>query len=102
MTLEDIRSELQITSAVISDDDVNYVISKLEDSDDDNLIYAEVLRLVLRKHQGLVERRIGKYWEVIDPVHIRKQINNYMNKAASSVFDDQPDDIDSWFTREGI
>ena len=64
MNLEDIRSELQLTSEVISDADVNYVISKLESDSDNNLICAEVLRLVLRKHKGLVERRIGKYWEV--------------------------------------
>jgi len=102
MNLESVRAELQITSQVISDDDVNYVIGKLEDCDDDNLIFAEVLRLVLRKHQGLVERKIGKYWERIDPKNIKKQINYYMNAASSSVFDDQPDNIDSFFTREGL
>jgi len=102
MNLEDIRSELQLTSEVISDADVNYVISKLESDSDNNLICAEVLRLVLRKHKGLVERRIGKYWEVIDPMHIKKEINKYMNKAASSVFDDEIAHPDAIFTREGL
>ena len=99
--IETIRHEIQITDAVISDESVNYVIAKL-DTDDLNLVCAEVLRMVLRKHQGLVERRIGKYWEVINPLNIRKQINNYMNKAASSIFDDEPDEIDSFFERDEI
>ena len=102
MTIEDIRFEIQLTDAVISDEAINYAISKLEAEDDINLVCAEVLRMVLRKHQGLVERRIGKYWEVINPIHIQQRINGFMNKAAASVIDDNPEYEDSYFTRDGL
>jgi hypothetical protein len=101
MTIEDIRSEIQITSEVIADSAINYAIGKI-DNDDINLVCAEVLRMVLRKHQGLVERRIGKYWEVINPKNIQVAINNYMNKAAASVFDDNFEYDDAFFTRNGL
>lgn len=100
MDVTTVRSELQITSAVLSDNAVLHAIEKFDDADDDNLIYAEVLRMVLRKHQGIVERRIGKYSEVISPKEIRRQINNYMHRAASTALDDGFEHPDSFFDRK--
>ena len=97
----DVRHELQISSAVISDESVKYAINKVI-TDDLDLICAEVLRMVLRKHRGLVVRQVGKYREEIDPRLLRKQINEYMHKAASSTFGDGHEHPDAWFTRDGI
>jgi hypothetical protein len=99
MTIETIRTELQISEAVIDNASINYAIAKIE-IEDINLVCAEVLRMVLRKHRGLVRRTVGKYSEVIDPKEIRKEINNYMHKAASAVMDDNFEYPDSVFTKE--
>jgi hypothetical protein len=100
--LDAVRIELQLSKSVISDDSVEYVINKLSEYDDINLVCAEVLRMVLRKHRGLAVRRIGKYYEEINPVEIRRLINEYMGKAATVAWDDGFIDPDAWFTREGI
>ena len=102
VNIEQIRHELQISEYVISDASVNYALSKFDEDDDVNLIFAEVLRMVLRKHGGLAVRRIGKYYEEIDPKAIRKLINDYTQKAATSVFDDGFEHPDAWFERDGI
>jgi hypothetical protein len=100
--LEHVRIELQLSAAVLSDDSIQYVIDKLSDMDDLNLVCAECLRMLLRKHRGISERRIGKYNEVFNPTEIRSQINEYMNKSASGIFDDGFIDPPPFFTREGI
>lgn len=97
-----VRTELQLSTAIISDADIEYVIDKLSANDDINLVCAEVLRMSLRKHRGLAERRIGKYMEIFKPEEIRSQINNYMARAATGSFGDDHEHPDAWFTREGI
>jgi hypothetical protein len=102
VSVANVRTELQLSANVISDADVEYVINKLLASDDINLVCAEVLRMTLRKHRGLSERRIGKYNEVFSPTEIRNQINVFMGKAASGSFDDGFVHPDPYFTRKGI
>jgi hypothetical protein len=102
VSVSNVRTELQLSANVISDADIEYVINKLLASDDINLVCADVLRMTLRKHRGLAERRIGKYNEVFSPLEIRKQINEFIAKAASGSFDDGFEHPEAWFTRDGI
>ena len=95
-----VRAELQFTEEVVSDDAIDYVINKVDD--DLNLVCAEILRLLLRRHRGVVRRSIGKFSEVVDPMELRSQINMYMNRAATTVFDDGEEFPDAMFTREGV
>jgi hypothetical protein len=99
--IDDVRIELQLSAAVLDDDSIDYVIDKLSDMDDINLVCAECLRMLLRKHRGLSERRIGKYNEIFSPTEIRSQINEYMGKSANA-WDDGFVHPDAIFTRKGI
>ena len=100
--IDDVRIELQLSTSILNDESIDYVIDKLSDYDDINLVCAECLRMLLRKHRGISERRIGKYNEVFSPTEVRKQINEFMGKASSSVLGDGFEHPDAWFTRDGI
>lgn len=93
--ISSVRSELQLPSAIISDDDINYVIMKV--GADINLVCAEVLRLFVRKNRGRRRFRIGKYEEEINYKVINSQIAYYMSKSSASSFDDGAEIPDSRF-----
>ncbi len=97
-----VRIELQLSASVLSDESIEYAIDKLSDMDDINLVCAECLRMLLRKHRGLSERRIGKYNEIFNPSEIRNQINEFMNKSAGGAWDDNFEHPDPFFTRGSI
>jgi len=99
MIAEDVRAELQLSTYILPDSAINYALGKFSSADDPNLVYAEVLRMVLRKHRGVVRRRIGKFEETIDPQEIRREINRYMAKAASYIADDNFSYGDAFFDR---
>ena len=88
VAIADVRSELQLPSDVISDTDVRYVISKLDEGADVYAVCAEVLRLFLRKNRGRTQFRIGKYSEEFDAAALRKEIALLRGRSANSVFDD--------------
>jgi hypothetical protein len=100
--IDDVRIELQLSAEVLSDESIDYAIDKLSDMDDINLVCAECLRMLLRKHRGLTERRIGKYNEIFSPTEIRNQINEFMGNSATGSWDDGFQHPDPFFTRKGI
>ena len=80
VNVSDVRSELQMPKQVISDDDVQYAIDKVE-LDDVNLVCAQVLRMLKAKYRGRIRYRIGKYTESIDVKTIDTLIRTYMTKS---------------------
>jgi hypothetical protein len=97
--IEDIRSELQLTSDDISDPDITYAIGKV--SGDFNLACAVVLRMLLHKNRGRRQFTLGSFSETVSPQEIRKQIRYYKQQAGDPgmVDIDEPDYI---FTVDGI
>jgi len=83
VTIQDVRTELQLPTSSISDSDIQYVIDKIE-VDDIYLICADVLRLVKRKYNGRVRLTIGRYEEWIDLKDIQRDIDKFMAKSTTA------------------
>lgn len=93
--IEDVRSELQLPEAVISDIDIQYAITKVG-KNDMNLVCAEVLSMFLRKNRGRVKLKLKNYEEWIDPKEVRKDIRVYLARSQNAKFDDNftyPDSV---------
>ena len=98
VNVSDVRSELQMPTNVISDDDVQYAIDKVA-LDDVNLVCAQVIRMLKSKFRGRVTYRIGKYTETIKAMELDKLIRNYMTKSSETQVQGgtDPADVDSLF-----
>jgi hypothetical protein len=104
VTIGNVRLETQISSAILSDEAVQYAIDKISD-DNINLVCAEVLRMVKRKYAGVTRLTIGKYEEWRDLSNLQNEINFYTNKGVTksgSVIDDGFTYPDPRFSEDGI
>jgi len=95
--IESVRSELQLPESVITDEDVQYAIDKIE-LDDINLVCAEVLVMFLRGNRGKIKFKLKNYEEWFAPKEVRLQIRAYQARSANAVFDDGIEYPDSVFT----
>lgn len=79
-SISDIRSELQLTTADISDADVTYAIGKT--GGNLNLACAAVLQMLLHKNRGRRQFTLGSFSETVSAKELRKQIRYYKTQAG--------------------
>jgi hypothetical protein len=108
LDVSDVRSELQLPTSVISDSDIQYAITLIA-LNDINLVCAKVLGMVIAKYRGRIRYKIGSYTEWVDVKALRALMRSYIEKSPnlsiSDLFDaddDEDDNPDAFFTREGI
>lgn len=97
--IQDVRSELQLPESVITDEDVQYAIDKI-DMNDINLVCAEVLTMFLRGNRGKIKFKLKNYEEWFEPSEIRMQIRNYQARSTNATFDDGIEYPDTAFPEE--
>ena len=103
--LDDVRSELQLDSSDMSDDSINYAITKVGETF--ALVCAQVLRMLLNKNRGRRQLTLGSFNESVDVSDIRARIRYYMEQHAAISGEDAGgyvdiEDTDYIFTKEGI
>ena len=99
--VSDIRSELQLTSADISDADIIYALDKV--GGDLNLTCAAVLRMLVHKNRGRKQFTLGSFSEIISVKELRAQIRYYKDQAGNgALVEIEEPDPDYIFTVDGL
>ena len=99
VSISDVRSELQITTGDISDDDITYAIGKV--GDNLNLACAAVLRMLLHKNRGRKQFTLGSFSETVSSKELRNQIRYYKDQAGSGA-SREIEELDFIFTVDGM
>jgi hypothetical protein len=100
-TIDEVRSELQLTTSEMTDADITYAITA-SGGIDLSLACAKVLEMILMKNQGKRKVRIGNVSYEYSSIDLQKLIRRYRYKATTTSIDDGFVEPDSIFTREGI
>jgi hypothetical protein len=98
--VSDVRSEIQIPSAFIPDNDIERIIAEQE-VQDFWLVCARAIELVLAKYRGRVAAKVGSVYEKYDPKELRAQIRTYRARSGNTQVP-TVNEPDSFFTRKGL